>query len=91
MQRIGLPTSVLTTGEVRMGLQDGLPWRWILRWTFEQMLQEPGFSHVRIDEAMEQIFFTVRVRGGLERRYRLSVEHGWPKTVHVEGPAESTS
>lgn len=74
-----------------MGLEDGLPWRWILRCTCEQMLQEPGFRHLRIDEAREQIFFTVRVGGGVERRYRLSIEHGWPKTVHVAGPAESTS
>lgn len=74
-----------------MGLQDGLPWGWILRWTFGQMLQEPGFRHVRLDEAMEQIFFTVQGKGGVQRRCRLSIEHGWPKIVQVGGPAESTS
>jgi hypothetical protein len=74
-----------------MGLQDGLPWGWILRWTFEQMLQEPGLRHVRLDEAMEQIFFTVHGKGLLERRYRLSIEHGGPKIDQVEGPDESIS
>ena len=68
----------LTTDVVRMSLQDGLPWRWILRWTYERLLREPGFCHVRIDEAMEQIFFTVRVGGRIgtalqtEHRARLA-------------------
>lgn len=73
-----------------MGLQYGLPWRSILRSALEQIQRDPGFRYVRLDEAMEQIFFTVQSNDA-ERRYRLSIDHGWPKAVQVEGPPEATS
>ena len=73
-----------------MGFQDGLPWRSILRWTFGEMLLEPHFRHPRLDMAMEQIFFSVRGTNGVERRYRLSIERGWPRVDQVQGPPEET-
>jgi len=73
-----------------MGLQDGLPWSFILRWTYEQMQQEPGIRYVRLDEAMAQIFFTVQGTQGGERRYRLSIDRGWPRVVQEEGPPDAT-
>jgi len=71
-----------------MGLQNGLPWPFILRWTCEQMQRDPGFRYVRPDEAMAQIFFTVPARNGAERRYRLVIDRGSPKVIQVEGPPE---
>jgi hypothetical protein len=72
-----------------MGVQEGLPWRWILRWTFEQMQQEPGFRHIRLDDVTSRIFFSAEGSGGEERGYRLSIEHGWPKVEQLEGPSDA--
>jgi hypothetical protein len=74
-----------------MGLDQGLPWMMILRWTYEQMDPDPDFRDVRLDEAMQQIFFTVRARHGVERRYRLTIDRGWPRVDQVEGPPETVA
>jgi hypothetical protein len=71
-----------------MGLEQGLPWRFVLRSVYQEMEQDPSLWHVTLDEAMEQVYFTVRGTAGLERRYKLTIEHGEPCVEQVEGPAE---
>jgi hypothetical protein len=74
-----------------MGLQSGLPWRTILRSTYEEMDRDPGFRYVRLEETMGQIFFSVPAVGGAERRYRLTIDRGWPRVHQVEGPPETAT
>ena len=69
-----------------MSLEGGLPWVFILRWTFEQMRHEARFRSVQLDEAMEQISFTVLGPTGIERRYTLRIDRGWPRVDQVKGP-----
>jgi len=72
-----------------MGLQYGMPWRFILRSAYEEMEQDPRLSYVTFDEAMEQIYFTVRRKSGVERRYKLTIEGGGTHVAQVEGPPET--
>jgi hypothetical protein len=53
------------------------------------MEQDPSLSYVKFDEAMEQVYFTVRRKSGVERRYKLNIERGGPHVEHAEGPAET--
>jgi hypothetical protein len=72
-----------------MGLEKGIPTAFLLGWAYRQMEQDGAFTHVVYDEAMEQVFFTVRAETGVERRYKLTIERGWPVVEQVEGPAET--
>jgi hypothetical protein len=72
-----------------MGLEKGIPKALLLGWAYRQMEQDGAFTHVAYDEAMEQVLFTVRAESGVERRYKLAIERGWPVVEQVEGPAET--
>jgi hypothetical protein len=71
-----------------MGLEKGISKALLLGWAYTQMEQDGAFAYVVYDYAMEQVFFTVRGEKA-ERRYKLTIERGWPVVEQVEGPAET--
>jgi len=72
-----------------MGLEKGIPKAFLLGWAYRQIERDGAFTHAAYDEAMEQVFFTVRTESGVQRRYKLTIERGRPVVEQVDGPAET--